>query len=198
MYQWSIMKTIHSPNLVGIGPWGPEIWLHEYLISPTEIGVNWLSSKQLWTRPIYMKFNWANLVFMRPYLGPPWTNSCQIWCVRVFHHVLLKYGHENAEMQNENLMTSHFNTLCICQMLMQVPARILCWAQTFCPTLYLTAFYGETWNTKEYWSVMSSNFLFCISAFSWPYFSRTWWKTLTHQIWHELVHGGPRYGRMNI
>ena len=36
---------------------------------------------------------------MRPYLGPPWTNSCQIWCVRVFHHVLLKYCHENAEMQ---------------------------------------------------------------------------------------------------
>ena len=110
-----------------------------------------------------------------------------------------------------------------------------------------------------YWSVMSSTFLFCISAFSWPYFGRTWWKTLTHQIcravasltvpggqgstflifssnfdqfslfflrfylfsssfwlsgwasrppgkalatplqiWHELVHGGPRYGRMNI
>ena len=21
------------------------------------------------------------------------------WCVRVFHHVLLKYGHENAEMK---------------------------------------------------------------------------------------------------
>ena len=36
---------------------------------------------------------------MRPYLGPPWTNSRQIWCVRVFHHVLLKYGHENAKMQ---------------------------------------------------------------------------------------------------
>ena len=36
---------------------------------------------------------------MRPYLGPPWTNSCQIWCGRVFHHVLLKYCHENAEMQ---------------------------------------------------------------------------------------------------
>ena len=36
---------------------------------------------------------------MWPYLGPPWTNSCQIWCVRVFHHVLLKYCHENAEMQ---------------------------------------------------------------------------------------------------
>ena len=36
---------------------------------------------------------------MQPYLGPPQTNSCQIWFVRVFHHVLLKYGHENAEMQ---------------------------------------------------------------------------------------------------
>ena len=36
---------------------------------------------------------------MWPYLGPPWTNSCKIWCVRVFHHVLLKYGHENAETQ---------------------------------------------------------------------------------------------------
>ena len=36
---------------------------------------------------------------MRPYLGPPRTNSCQMWCVRVFHHVLLKYCHENAEMQ---------------------------------------------------------------------------------------------------
>ena len=50
----------------------------------------------------------------------------------------------------------------------------------------------------DYWSVTSSNFLFCISALSWPYFSRTWWKTLTHQIWHELVHGDPRYDHMNI
>ena len=39
------------------------------------------------------------MLFMRPYLGLPWTNSCQIWCVRVFHHALLKYGHENAEIQ---------------------------------------------------------------------------------------------------
>ena len=26
----------------------------------------------------------------------------------------------------------------------------------------------------EYWSVTPSKFLFCISTFSWPYFSRTW------------------------
>ena len=25
--------------------------------------------------------------------------SYQIWCVKVFHHALLKYGHENAEMR---------------------------------------------------------------------------------------------------
>ena len=101
MYGWSMMKNIHSPNLVGIGSWGPEIWPHEYLICPIEISVNWPGSKHLWTRPIYTDFNGANYVFMWPYLGPPWTNSCQIWCVRVFHHVLLKYGHENAEICNK-------------------------------------------------------------------------------------------------
>ena len=60
MYRWSMMKNIHSPNWVGIGSWGPEIWLHEYLISPIEISVNWSGSKQLWTRPIYTDFNRAN------------------------------------------------------------------------------------------------------------------------------------------
>ena len=25
----------------------------------------------------------------------------KVWCVRVFHHVLLKYGHENAEIQKQ-------------------------------------------------------------------------------------------------
>ena len=37
----------HKPNLVGIGSWGPEIWPHEYLISPIEISVNWPGSYQL-------------------------------------------------------------------------------------------------------------------------------------------------------
>ena len=47
MYRWRMMKNIHSPNWVGIGSWGPEIWPHEYLISPIEISVNWPGSKQL-------------------------------------------------------------------------------------------------------------------------------------------------------
>ena len=31
--------------------------------------------------------------------------------MRGFHLVVLKYGHENAEMERENLMTSQFDTL---------------------------------------------------------------------------------------
>ena len=54
------MKNIHSPNLVGIGSWWPEIWPHDYLLSPIEISVNWPGSKQLGTRPIYTDFNGAN------------------------------------------------------------------------------------------------------------------------------------------
>ena len=50
-------------------------------------------------RSIYTSFDGANKLFMRPFLRPPWTNSSKILCVRVFHHVLLKYGHKNTEMQ---------------------------------------------------------------------------------------------------
>ena len=82
--------------MVGIGLWGSEIWLHEYLISPTEISVNWPGSKQLGTRPIYTAFNGVGLNRYS-------CDSCKIWCVRVndFHHVPLKYGHENAKMQKQ-------------------------------------------------------------------------------------------------
>ena len=52
MYRWNMIKKIHSPNLVLIGSWWPEIWTHEYLISPIEISVNWPGSKELWTWPI--------------------------------------------------------------------------------------------------------------------------------------------------
>ena len=52
-----MMKNIHSPNLVDIGSWGPEIWPHEYLISPIEIIVNWPGFKQ----QIYIAFSGAIL-----------------------------------------------------------------------------------------------------------------------------------------
>ena len=72
-------ENINSPNWVGIGSRGPEIWPHEYLISPIEISVNWSGSKQL-SRATMNQFM-SNLV------------------CGGFHHVLLKYCHENAEMQ---------------------------------------------------------------------------------------------------
>ena len=76
--------------------------------------------------------------------------------------------------------------------------------QTLYVKISVLLLFNVTWTTivllgKEYWRVTSPIFFFFfyISAFSWQYFNRTWWKTLTHQISHELVHGGPRYGRMN-
>ena len=39
---------------------------------------------------------------MRPYLGPPWTDSHQIWAVDVFHHAPPRYGIQNAEMQKKS------------------------------------------------------------------------------------------------
>ena len=105
MYRWSMMKNIHRPNLMRIGSWGPEIWPHKYLISPIEISVNWPGSKQLWTRSIHTVFNGANKVFgfraCSHISGHHEPNSCQIWCARVIHHVLLKCGHENAEMKKK-------------------------------------------------------------------------------------------------
>ena len=80
MYRWSMMKNIHSPNLVGIGSWEPEIWPHEYLISPTEISLDWPGSSVGLIRyscghisghhePIHVKF------------GVWWFSSCstEIW-----------------------------------------------------------------------------------------------------------------------
>ena len=37
---------------------------------------------------------------MWPYLGPPWTDSHQIWAVDFFHHA---HGIQNAEMQKKVL-----------------------------------------------------------------------------------------------
>ena len=95
MYRWSMMKNIHSQNLVGIGSWGPEIWPHEYLISPTEISVNWPGSNSYEPG----QFTLITVGLIRYSCQASWTNSCQIWCVRVLYHVLLKYDHENAGMQ---------------------------------------------------------------------------------------------------
>ena len=126
MYQWSMMKNIHSPNLVGICSGGPEIWPHEYLFSPIEISVNWPGFNSYEPG----QFTLISMgVFMLPYIRPPWTNSCQIWCSCCHisgHHepIHVKFGvwkffimfYWNMVMKllkckKENLMTSHFSTL---------------------------------------------------------------------------------------
>ena len=69
--QYNTMENPYTPNLTWIGLWRPEIQPHEYLISP----------------------------IMQWYLGPPWSNSNQIWAVHVFHHVPLMHGIQNVEVQ---------------------------------------------------------------------------------------------------
>ena len=58
------------------------------------------------TKPIYTDFNGASWVFMRPYLGLPWTDSHHFFwgggAVDVFHHAPPIYGVQNAEMKKKN------------------------------------------------------------------------------------------------
>ena len=48
-YHLSMEHDEKNPHTKFGGNWfmGPKIWLHEYLISPTEISVNWSGSLQL-------------------------------------------------------------------------------------------------------------------------------------------------------
>ena len=105
------MKNIHSPNWVGIGSWGPEIWLHEYLISPIEISVNWSGSKQLWTRPISL----ISVGLIRYSCGhisghhEPIYVKFGVWgfFIMFYWNIVMKM----LKCNKENLMTSHFSTL---------------------------------------------------------------------------------------
>ena len=44
---------------------------------------------------------------MWPYLGPPRTDSCQIWCVEVFHHALPKYENKSMKMLKKYFWWRH-------------------------------------------------------------------------------------------
>ena len=112
MSRWSMIKNIHSPNLVGIGSWGPEIWRHEYLLSPIEISVNWPVSKQLWTRPIYTDFNGAKLGI---HVAISWATMnrfmsnlvCGGFFIMLYRNMVLKM----LKCKQFFLMMSHFGTL---------------------------------------------------------------------------------------
>ena len=98
------MKNLQSPNLVGIGLWGPEIWPHEYVIRPIEINVNWPGSYQLSGQ--FTLLSMGQIRYSCYHISGPHERIHVIWCVRDFHHVLLKYVHENAEMQKQTFQLS--------------------------------------------------------------------------------------------
>ena len=91
LYQWSMMIDIHSPNLVGIGSWIPEIWLHEYSFSPIEIGVNWPGSKQLYEPGQFTLISVRLITHLCGHISGSREPIHVKFGVRVFHHVLLKY-----------------------------------------------------------------------------------------------------------
>ena len=82
------MKNPHTPNLTWIGSW-PEIWPHEYLISPTEMSVK-LASFITVLEPGQFTLISMGLIRYQKYLGPPWTDSHQIWAVDVFYSLVSK------------------------------------------------------------------------------------------------------------
>ena len=112
MYWWSIIKNIHSPNLVGICSWEREIWPHEYIISPIEISVNWPGFKQLWTRPIYTRFNGDIIRYSCSHIWghhEPIHVKFGVWwgfCIMFYWNMIMKM----LKCKKENLMTSHFST----------------------------------------------------------------------------------------
>ena len=120
MSRWSMMRNIHSPNLVGIGSWGPKIWPHKYLLSPIEISVNWPGSKQLFTlismgliryscghifghhEPIHVKFG--------------------VWrfFIMLYRNMVIKM----LKCKHKFLMTSHFGTLFLREIQCQSRGRL--------------------------------------------------------------------------
>ena len=65
------MKNPHTPNLTWIGSWWPEIWPHEYLISPTEISVNWPGSWLVWNRANLHWFQWGRIRYSCGHISGP-------------------------------------------------------------------------------------------------------------------------------
>ena len=119
---------------------------------------------------------------MRSYLGPPRTDSCKIWCVRVFHHVLLKYGHENAEMQKGKKWWRHTSVLyttCPCSINLK-------WATYSCLKSIHTL--GKIYHSRSFsngltcWSVP-----FEIYTPSVQHFGSIYFRGCTHCMWNCAV-----------
>ena len=105
MYRWSMMKNIHSPNWVGIDSWGPEIWPHEYLISPIEISVNYEPGQ---FTPISMGLIRYSCGHISSHHKPSHVKFV-VWgfFIMFYWNFVMKM----LKCKKENLMTSHFSPL---------------------------------------------------------------------------------------
>ena len=102
-------KNIHRTNGGNrfIGARDMAVWMHNKSI---ELARFQRVMKQ--TNLHCFQWGWLGIhAVIDSYLRPPWTDSFKILCVRVFYHVLLKFGHELLKCINKLFMTSHFCTL---------------------------------------------------------------------------------------
>ena len=112
MSRWSMMKNIHSPNLVGIGSWGPEIWPHEYLLSPIEISVNWPGSNSYEPGQLFTLISMGLIRYSCGHIsGPhePIRVKFGVWrfFIILYRNMVMKM----LKCKQKILMTSHFGTL---------------------------------------------------------------------------------------
>ena len=71
-----------------MGIWWPEIWPHEFLISPIEMSANWPGSQLFGTRPVYTDFNGANRYSCGHISGPhePIPTKFGLWMFFIILH----------------------------------------------------------------------------------------------------------------
>ena len=112
MSRWSMMKNIHSPNLVGNGSWGPEIWPHEYLLSPIEISVNWPGSNSYEPGQLFTLISMGLIRYLCGHIlghHEPIHVKFGVW--RFFIMLYRNMVMEMLKCKQNFLMTSHFGTL---------------------------------------------------------------------------------------
>ena len=106
------MKNIHSPNLVGIGSWGPEIWPHEYLLSPIEISVNWPGSNSYEPGQLFTLISMGLIRYSCGHIlghHEPIHVKFGVWrfFIMLYRYMVMKM----LKCKQKFLMTSHFGTL---------------------------------------------------------------------------------------
>ena len=104
------MKNLHSPHLVGIDSWGPEIWPHEHLISPTEISLNWPGSYNSYEPGHFTLLSMGLITYSCGHNSGPREPIHVKFGLRGFFIMSYLMVMKMLKCKDENL-TSHFGTL---------------------------------------------------------------------------------------